>query len=41
MFVAASIGANLFSEKDLEPMNAFITPTVVHFSIALLTASGR
>jgi len=36
MFVAASIGANLFNEKHLEPMGAFITPTVFHFSIALL-----
>jgi hypothetical protein len=36
MFVAASIGANIFNEKHLEPMRAFITPTVVHFSIALL-----
>jgi hypothetical protein len=36
MFVAASIGANIFSEKHLEPMRAFITPTVFHFSIGLL-----
>jgi hypothetical protein len=36
MFVAASIGANMFSEKHLEPMRAFFTPTVFHFSIALL-----
>jgi hypothetical protein len=36
MFVAASIGANIFNEKDLEPMKAFIAPAVVHFSIALL-----
>jgi hypothetical protein len=36
MFVAASVGANIFSEKHLEPMRAFLTPTVVHFSIALL-----
>jgi hypothetical protein len=35
MFVAASIGANIFNEKHLESMRAFITPTVVHFSIAL------
>jgi hypothetical protein len=34
MFVAASIGANVFSEKHLESMRAFITPTVFHFSIA-------
>ena len=31
MFVAASIGDNIFDEKDLVPMKAFITPTVVHF----------
>jgi hypothetical protein len=31
MFVAASIGANIFNEKHLEPMKAFVTPTVVHF----------
>jgi len=35
MFVAASIGSGIFSEKHLEPMKAFITPTVVHFSAAL------
>jgi hypothetical protein len=35
MFVAASIGAGIFNEKHLEPMKAFITPTVVHFSAAL------
>jgi hypothetical protein len=36
MFVAASIGASIFNEKHLEPMRAFITPTVFHFVIALL-----
>jgi hypothetical protein len=36
MVVAASIGANIFNEKDREPMKASITPTVVHFSIAPL-----
>jgi hypothetical protein len=36
MFVAASIGASTFNEKHLEPMRAFITPTVFHFAIALL-----
>jgi hypothetical protein len=36
MFVAASIGASIFNEKHLEPMRAFITPTVFHFAIALL-----
>jgi hypothetical protein len=38
MFVAASIRANVFNEKDRAPMNAFVTPTVEHFSIALLIA---
>lgn len=36
MFVAASIGANLFNEKAREPMKAFIISTLLHFSIALL-----
>jgi len=36
MFVEVSIGANIFNEKPLEPVKAFITPTAVHFSIALL-----
>jgi len=34
--VAAWIGANSFNEKDFDPVKAFITPTVVHFSIARL-----
>ena len=34
MFVAASIGANVFSEGRA-PLEAFLTPTVVHFSAAL------
>jgi hypothetical protein len=36
MFVAASIRTTIFSEKAREPMKVFITPTLVHFSIALL-----
>lgn len=32
MFVAASIGANVFSEEHSAAMNAFLSPTVVHFS---------
>jgi hypothetical protein len=35
MFVAASIGAQVFTEKNREGMRAFISPTVVHFSAAL------
>src|SRR5437879_949057 len=36
MFVAASIGANAFSQDHRGGMNAFITPTVVHFSAVLV-----
>ncbi len=35
MFVAASIGAQVFTERNREAMRAFITPTVVHFSSVL------
>lgn len=35
MFVAASIGSSVFNEKHRGPMQAFITPTVVHFASAL------
>src|SRR5215472_11969910 len=35
MFVAASIGAHVFSQKHDAAMGAFISPTVVHFSAAL------
>ena len=35
MFVAASIGASLFSEEHSTPMKAFLTPTVVHFASVL------
>src|SRR5437660_3931460 len=36
MFVAASIGATVFSEEHKAAMRAFISPTVVHFSAALV-----
>src|SRR5947209_15678032 len=36
MFVAASIGASVFSEEHKAAMRAFISPTVVHFSAALV-----
>ena len=35
MFVAASIGATVFNEKHRAALEAFITPTVVHFAAAL------
>jgi hypothetical protein len=35
MFVAASIGAQVFKEENRAAMQAFISPTVVHFSTAL------
>jgi hypothetical protein len=35
MFVAASIGANVFNEGHGDALKAFITPTVVHFSAVL------
>jgi hypothetical protein len=38
MFVAASIGASVFLEKDRAAMKAFISPTVVHFSAVLVAA---
>ena len=34
-FVAASIGAGLFTEAFKEVMGAFITPTIIHFSSVL------
>ena len=39
MFVAASIGASVFLEKDRAAMKAFISPTVVHFSAVLVVAA--
>jgi hypothetical protein len=38
MFVAASIGANVFTEKDRAAMKVFLGPTVVHFSSVLVVA---
>src|SRR5262249_17579150 len=38
MFVAASIGASVYTEKDRAAMEAFISPTVVHFSAVLFVA---
>jgi hypothetical protein len=35
MFVAASIGAQVFKEENRAAMEAFISPTVVHFSTVL------
>jgi hypothetical protein len=35
MFVAVSIGTNLFNEDQSAAMAAFITPTVVHFAAVL------
>src|SRR2546428_3304953 len=40
MFVAASIGASVFLEKDRAARKAFISPTVVHFSAVLVVALG-
>jgi hypothetical protein len=35
MFVTASIGAQVFTERNREALRAFISPTVVHFSAIL------
>jgi hypothetical protein len=35
MFVAASVGANIFSASHQQPMKAYLTPTVAHFSSLL------
>jgi hypothetical protein len=35
MFVAASIGAQVFTEKNRAGLRAFFSPTVVHFSAVL------
>ena len=40
MFVAASIGAQVFTERSREAMRAFISPTVVHFTAVLLICIG-
>ena len=38
MFVAASIGASVFTERDRSALKAFISPTVVHFTTVLMIA---
>jgi hypothetical protein len=38
IFIAASIGSSIFSERHRPGMQAFITPTVVHFSAVLVIA---
>ncbi len=38
MFVAASIGATVFNEEHRAALEAFITPTVVHFAAALFAS---
>lgn len=38
MFVAASIGASIYTEKKRPGMQAFISPTVVHFTSVLVLA---
>ena len=35
VFVAASVGASIFNESQREPMQAYLTPTVAHFSSVL------
>jgi hypothetical protein len=35
MFIAASIGARVFGASEQEPMQAYLTPTVAHFSSLL------
>jgi hypothetical protein len=37
MFVAASIGAGIFTADRRVGMQSFLSPTVVHFTIALVT----
>jgi hypothetical protein len=38
MFVAASIGASIYTEKNRPGIQAFISPTVVHFTSVLVVA---
>jgi hypothetical protein len=38
MFVAASIGSSIFNEQNRAALQAFISPTVVHFSAILFTS---
>jgi hypothetical protein len=35
MFVAASIGSSVFNDEHRAPLQAFLTPTVVHFAAVL------
>jgi len=35
MSIAASVGANVFSVSELEPLKAYLTPTVAHFASLL------
>jgi uncharacterized protein (TIGR04206 family) len=37
VFVAASIGSSIFSEEHRAPLRTFISPTVAHFTAALVT----
>jgi hypothetical protein len=38
LFVAASIGASIFTEENKAPLGAFLTPTVTHFGGVLFTS---
>jgi len=40
MFVAASIGASVFSEQNRHALQAFLSPTVVNFAAALFVCIG-
>ncbi len=40
MFVAATLGASVFSEQHRNAMQAFISPTVVNFAAALFICIG-
>jgi len=40
MFVAASIGSSVFSERNRVALQAFISPTVVNFAAALFVCIG-
>ncbi len=40
MFVSASIGASVFTEKNLNALQAFLSPTVVNFAAALFVCIG-
>jgi hypothetical protein len=40
MFVAATLGASVFSEQNRHALQAFISPTVVNFATALFTCIG-